>query len=248
MELTKEVVKQWIDTDKVSLDQVWEMVGYSSKHKAKERLLKELEEGVDYHVTQTGVMINQKAGSQRERIVDEIIMTKEAFKVFAASAHTEKGKEVRRYLVKFEQENKPRKKAPELVMAEALFVAQDMINKSNKIIEEMKPKADFFDKVTGSKVLISIQDAAKVLNAKKVGQNKLFAFLRERKILDSKNQPYQIFVDRDFFKVIEVKWDKKGDTHIALKTMVTQKGLNYIRGLMIRLPKQFTLLDRANHE
>src|SRR5699024_1638791 len=44
--------------------------------------------------------------------------------------------------------------------------------------EEMKPKADFYDNVTGSSDTIEIGEVAKVLNCG-IGRNKLFDFLRK---------------------------------------------------------------------
>ena len=75
---------------------------------------------------------------------------------------------------------------------------------------------------------------AKVLN-KKRGRNKLFDFLRENGILMSNNVPYQKFCDSGYFRVIETKYDKPdGSTHIGLKTLVYQKGVNYINKLLER--------------
>jgi len=231
MELTKEVVQTWIDTNKVSLDHVWEMVGYSSKRKAKDRIIKELEEGQDYLLSQTVKQVPHQGGFRTQN-VSNILMTLEGFKVFAASAHTEKGKEVRRYLVRFEQENKQTQKTPRVLIAEALLLADKEMKKQALQIEEMKPKAEFFDAVTGSKNLISMQEVSKVLAIKGLGRNNLFQLLRDQKVLFGKNEPYQKYVDCGYFKIIESRWEKNGDIQINLKTMVSQKGLNFIRKMI----------------
>ncbi len=64
-------------------------------------------------------------------------------------------------------------------------------------------------------------------------RNKLFELLRQKGILMQNNQPYQKYIDAGYFRTIEQKWnDKEGTTHINIKTLVFQKGLNYIRKLV----------------
>lgn len=96
-------------------------------------------------------------------------------------------------------------------------------------VNEMKPKAEFYDDVTGSTDTIDIGSVAKVLNIPNMGRNKLFAFLRENKILNRRNEPYQEYVDKGYFRQIETSWEHNGTTHINLKTVVFQKGLDFIR-------------------
>jgi len=94
---------------------------------------------------------------------------------------------------------------------------------------ELEPKAEFFDAVADSKTAIEIGEAAKVLNMG-IGRNNLFKFLRQQGILMENNQPYQEYIDRGYFRVIEQKYTKPdGSTHINIKTLVYQKGLDYIR-------------------
>lgn len=94
---------------------------------------------------------------------------------------------------------------------------------------EMKPKADFFDAVADSKTAISMNEVAKVLAIPGYGRNNLFEFLREQKILDRFNVPYQRYVDCGWFRVIEQKYIKNGEPVITTKTLVYQKGVNAIR-------------------
>lgn len=119
-----------------------------------------------------------------------------------------------------------------LVIAEAMQIMNDEIAELRAVNEEMKPKALFYDTVTGSKDTIDMAKVAKVLN-KNIGRNKLFNLLREKKILQNNNLPYQTFIDRGYFRVVESKYTKPdGSTHINLKTVVYQKGINYINGLL----------------
>ncbi len=115
------------------------------------------------------------------------------------------------------------------LMAKALLVAQRQIEERNKQIEVMKPKAEFFDAVTDSKTAFSMNEVAKVLDYKGIGRNKLFEFLREQKILDRYNVPYQRYVDCGWFRVIEQKYMKDGEPVVTTKTLVYQKGADAIR-------------------
>ena len=66
-----------------------------------------------------------------------------------------------------------------------------------------------------------------------MGRNKLFAFLREKNILKKRNEPYQYFVDKGYFRQVESRWEYDGTIHINLKTVVCQKGLDFIRKLIL---------------
>ena len=118
---------------------------------------------------------------------------------------------------------------PEQIVANALIVANNIILQKDKQIEEMKPKADFFDAVADSKTAISMNEVAKVLNIKGYGRNNLFEFLRENGILDRFNVPYQRYVDNGWFRVIEQHYQKNGEPVITTKTLVYQKGVDAIR-------------------
>lgn len=118
---------------------------------------------------------------------------------------------------------------PEQIVANALIVAQNIISQKDKQIEEMQPKADFFDAVADSKTAISMNEVSKVLGIKGLGRNNLFEFLRDNAILDRWNVPYQKYIDCGWFRVIEQKYTKNGEEHISIKTLVYQKGVEAIR-------------------
>lgn len=119
--------------------------------------------------------------------------------------------------------------------AQALRLAaeqQEMIEAQQVLIEAQKPKVEFYDCVTGSDDTIDMAEVAKVLNCG-MGRNRIFQLLREKEILNNSNQPYQQFVDRGYFRVIESKFTlPDGTTRINLKTVVFQKGLDFIRSIV----------------
>lgn len=118
---------------------------------------------------------------------------------------------------------------PEQIVANALIVAQNIITQKDKQITEMKPKAEFYDDVTGSDDAIGMAEVAKILNLG-IGRNKIFELLRKTYILQQNNTPYQKYVDLGYFRIIESKYTlPDGTTKISLKTVVFQKGLDFLR-------------------
>lgn len=140
----------------------------------------------------------------------------------------EKAREVRQYLIDLEKVWN----SPEQVMARALKMADKTIEGLKAKLLEMKPKADFFDAVTDSKTAISMNEVAKVLNIKGYGRNNLFEFLRENKVLDRWNVPYQKYVDNGWFRVIEQHYQKNGEPIVTTKTLVYQNGVDSIRKMI----------------
>jgi phage antirepressor YoqD-like protein len=118
-------------------------------------------------------------------------------------------------------------------LLEAGRLALEIENK-NILIEEMKPKADFYDVVTDSKDAVDLGIASKVLKLG-YGRTTLFKNLRDEGVLMKNNIPYQEKVDAGWFTVVETSWSKpNGDSHIYYKTFVLQKGLDGIRKLLTK--------------
>lgn len=98
--------------------------------------------------------------------------------------------------------------------------------------QEDAPKVEFFDAVADSKTAIPMGEVAKILDCN-IGRNKLFSILRKKKVLMESNVPYQTYIDAGYFRVIETKYTKpNGDVCINVKTLVLQKGVDYIRKVL----------------
>ena len=124
---------------------------------------------------------------------------------------------------------------PELAIK--AFTALKEEREKNKALqaenERMKPKEEFFDAVTDSKDAIDIGQVAKVLNFPEIGRNKLFEILRNNGILKQNNEPYQKYIDCGYFRVVEQKYEARpGEIRINIKTLVFQKGVDYIRKIL----------------
>jgi len=93
----------------------------------------------------------------------------------------------------------------------------------------LEPKAEAYDTFMDASNLQPMNDVAKCLG---IGRNKLFALLREKKIIRSNNTPYQEYIDRGYFAVKE-KPIKMGDASFNYaQTFVTAKGVDYISKLI----------------
>ncbi len=100
---------------------------------------------------------------------------------------------------------------------------------------EYAPKVEFFESVAESKDAVEMKAVSSTLNYVAVGRNKLFAILREQKVLQSNNIPYQKYIDAGYFRTIETKKNCGTEVRIFIKTLVYQKGLDYIRKLLNKL-------------
>lgn len=120
---------------------------------------------------------------------------------------------------------------PDLAIQAFMRLKEEMKKRKEleKKVEEQQPKVKFYNDVTGSDTTAEIGTVAKVLNFKSVGRNTLFDILRRQGILQRDNMPFQTYVDRGYFRVVESKWNApNGDVKVNYKTVVYQKGIEYI--------------------
>ncbi|WP_373232090.1 Rha family transcriptional regulator [Cohnella sp.] len=172
--------------------------------------------------------------NDRGRTYPKYLMTQDGFS-FLVMGYT--GKEAAKfkemYISEFNQMRAEIEKPdPQRLIAIALIEAGKLLEAKDAQIALLEPKAAFFDAVADSKSAIDMAQAAKVLDYGK-GRTTLFRILRDRGVLRANNEPYQEYIDRGYFRVVEQKYNKPdGSTHIHIKTLVYQKGLEYIRRLL----------------
>lgn len=168
--------------------------------------------------------------------------------------NNEKGRIARKYFIACED----KLKQGLLVMpnfsnpAEAARAWADQYEHRQKLeakAREDAPKVEFFESVAESKDAVEMKAVSSTLNYVAVGRNKLFAILREQKVLQSNNIPYQKYIDAGYFRTIETKKNCGTEVRIFIKTLVYQKGLDYMRKLLNKLgykpkeSKEQTLLE-----
>lgn len=130
---------------------------------------------------------------------------------------------------------------PEQIMARAVLVAQDTIERQKARIGElerdnadMRPKALFADAVAASDGCVLVGQLAKMLRQAgvEIGQNRLFEWMRENGYLGKSgsnyNVPLQRFVEQGLFRVKETAvTHADGHVTLSLTTKVTGKGQRY---------------------
>ena len=126
--------------------------------------------------------------------------------------------------------------SPEEIMARALLVAQETIDRQKRKIEQDRPKVQFADAVTASDTCITVGELAKLISQStgyKTGRDRLFDWLRKTGWLisygSSRNMPSQKGMERGFF-VIHERTGQSGNGNppvIFKTTKVTGKGQQY---------------------
>lgn len=123
---------------------------------------------------------------------------------------------------------------PEQIMARAVLVAQDTIERQKRQIAELKPKALFADAVAASDGTCLVGELAKMLkqNGVNIGQNRLFSWLRENGYLgktgSNRNVPTQRSMEQGLFRIKETAVTHS-DGHVTINRTpkVTGKGQRY---------------------
>lgn len=130
---------------------------------------------------------------------------------------------------------------PEQIMARAVLLAQDTIERQKAQIEELKPKALFADAVAASDGTCLVGELAKMLrqNGVQIGQNRLFEKLRQDGYLgktgSNRNVPTQRAMEMGLFRIKETSITHS-DGHITVQrtAKVTGKGQQYFINRFIK--------------
>lgn len=120
---------------------------------------------------------------------------------------------------------------PEQIVANALIVAQNIITQKDKQIEEMKPKADYFDELVDRNLLTNFRDTAKEFGVK---ESYFINWLLEKNYIyrdcKGKLQPYASSIDKGLFEIKE--FSSKYSNHAGTQTLVTPRGRETFRLLL----------------
>lgn len=115
-------------------------------------------------------------------------------------------------------------------LGDALQLAADQakqIEEQTKQIEADKPHVDFSKSIESSSQSIKIGNFAKVISKEEglsIGRNRLFAWMRNQKILQKDNLPYQTYIDRGWFEVKESAYLNADQVNLGFTTLITGKG------------------------
>lgn len=192
-----------------------------------EQNFKILEEGYDFTSVVGTTVVNNGAN----RKLQDYVLSLDAAKNLAMVSKTDKGKEVRQYFIQVEKDFN----SPEKIMARALKIADRKIIKLEATIEEQRPKVIFANAVSASRTSILVGEFAKLMrqNGVNLGQNRMFAWLRENGYLinrqgSDRNMPTQKSMELGLFEIKETTINHS-DGHISINKTpkITGKGQLY---------------------
>ena len=203
-------------------------------------------DGEDFSATYLKVHGNQYGG---EKEIQDYNMTTDMAKHICLMSRTEKGKQCRQYLLDLEKAWN----SPDQVMSRALKMADRTINSlketNAKLLEDtvrMKPKEIFADAVSASHTSILIGALAKIIsqNGVQIGQNRLFAWMRENGYLITRrgadyNMPTQKSMEMKLFEIKERTVNNPdGSSMITRTTLITGKGQQYFINKLLNNKQQ----------
>lgn len=130
----------------------------------------------------------------------------------------------------------------EEIMAKALMVAQNTINKKNELLqakekeladtrEDLNTKNKFINQIAVSENSLLVREVAKIASKENIviGEKRLWNKLREwGLIFKNSTEPKQKAIDRGYFEVVEGSRITSGSTFTYKTTRVTGKGQTYI--------------------
>ena len=123
--------------------------------------------------------------------------------------------------------------------------AEDECDRLRQENKALRPKADFYDRVTDTGVSFSLGETAKLLAIPGLGRNTLIQFLRDEGILMANNVAKQRYIDRGYFHVVQRDfYGPDGALRIKAATRVREKGIDFIRRRLDEYLKQF--MERQN--
>ena len=94
-------------------------------------------------------------------------------------------------------------------------------------IESDKDKVEWAETCELSDDVVSFGDYAKILHKRdgiQIGRNRLFKLARDEKILDERNMPYQAYLDRGWFEVVQYPVYIDGEVVLKFTPYITPQG------------------------
>lgn len=187
----------------------------------------DFESEIDF-MSVTGVTDMPNGGTKP---IQDYAVTIDMAKQLCMMSHTELGKKYRRYFIELERKWND----PQEVVKRGYAILQNENARLKIENAEMKPKALFADAVSVSETSILVGELAKLLkqNGVEIGQNRLFAWMRQNGYLISRkgtdyNMPTQKSMNLCLFKIKETSITH-ADGHVTVNKTpkVTGKGQQY---------------------
>ena len=118
------------------------------------------------------------------------------------------------------------KMSNEEILANAVLLANHLIAEKEKIIEDLEPKAKYFDELVNNHLLTNFRNTAKELH---IPQKVFIQFLIDKELIyrDKKNRllPYAKN-NKGYFEVKE--WCRNDNDAVGIQTFITPKGRHFL--------------------
>ena len=239
------------DTQTVSARDLYELLSQDGGVKGTERFSKWFEryctygfiQGVDYSTPNKKVRVQTEGTREVSREVEDYDLSVDMAKQICMLQRTQKGLELRQYLIDLEKAWN----TPELIMARALKVAQQTVDslkerckflggqvvEQQKVIEELQPKASYYDMILQCKDLIATTVIAKDYG---MSAKKFNAMLHEMGIQFKQGDTWVLYSKWQGNGYLKVKThnyaDAEGVQHSKEHSYWTQKGRLFLYDLL----------------
>ncbi|MEY8370156.1 phage antirepressor KilAC domain-containing protein [Aerococcaceae bacterium 50-4] len=188
------------------------------------------EENIDFNSVKID-RVHLEGNRYVNRQVVDHVLTIDTAKEISMIQRNEKGKQARQYFIQVEKAWN----SPEMIMKRALQIADRKVIDLQEQIALDKPKVIFADAVSASHTSILVGELSKLLrqNGIDIGQNRLFAWLRENGFLIKRkgtdfNMPTQYSMDLALFEIKERTINNAdGSIRTTRTPKVTGKGQMY---------------------
>jgi phage anti-repressor protein len=117
----------------VDLDNAWQWLGYAKKQNAKDKLIRNFEDGIDFRVTQ---MRETKPDGSFSHRSEKIELTVDCFKSLGMMSGSEQGKTIRRYFLECERIAKQRSSQPMTTIQALAVIVNQMAEQERRIMEQ----------------------------------------------------------------------------------------------------------------
>lgn len=247
-----ELITVNFETQTVSARDLYDLLSQENGVKGTERFSKWFErysnygfvQGEDFSTPNKKVRVQVEGNREVQREIEDYDLSVDMAKQICMLQRTEKGKQLRQYLIDLEKAWN----TPEQVMARALKVADLTINNlkvENKAllqkIEQDKPKTLFAEAVSASDTSILVRGLAKMIrqNGVQIGEKRLYRWLREHGyICKDSTMPTQKAMEMGLFEIIVRTVEKGNGLPLETKTTkVTGKGqIYFVEKLLLLRP------------